>query len=275
MLDLNVIDKWRVQNNNTKNYTFYPDRHKSFPRIDFVFVSPSLIPYMAPIDILPILIFDHSPIMSKIQLSANTDKATRWRYNITLLTNPGFLTSLKAELMEFLVINRTECDNPQILWEITKCFIRGFCISFSFTLSKARNKHFNELEKQIKILENIQKQNFKDDKATQLSSLKGEYNALSLLKAEFIFHRMRQRYYFDAETPSRLLALRLKECESKASISAIKDNTGTVSTDPNYKHYDAPQCKAFPDGLNLPAISQTDKQVLDSPLELEELPTAL
>ncbi len=29
--------------------------------------------------------------------------------------------------------------DPQILWETTKCAIRGFCISFSSTLAKAKN----------------------------------------------------------------------------------------------------------------------------------------
>ncbi len=76
--------------------------------------------------------------------------------------------------------------DPQIMWETTKCAIRGFCISFSSTLAKA----------------------------------------------EFILHRTRQKYYFKSERPSHLLALRLKECESKAYISAIKSSDDQVTTNP-------------------------------------------
>ncbi len=45
-------------------------------------------------------------------------------------------------------------------------------------------------------------------------------------------HRTRQKYYFESERPSHLLALRLKECESKAYISAIKSSDDQVTTNP-------------------------------------------
>ncbi len=112
--------------------------------------------------------------------------------------------------------------DPQILWETTKCAIRGFCISFSSTLAKAKTHQFTQLENKIQSLQNLQKQHFTEQQATQLSSLKEEYDLLSHSKAEFILHRTRQKYYFESERPSHLLALRLKECESKAYISTIK-----------------------------------------------------
>ncbi len=68
--------------------------------------------------------------------------------------------------------------------------------------------------------------------ATQLSSLKEEYDLLSHSKVEFILHRTRQKYYFESERPSHLLALRLKECESKAYISTIKSSDDQVTTNP-------------------------------------------
>ncbi len=61
-----------------------------------------------------------------------------------------------------------------------------------------------------------------------MSSLKEEYDLLSHSKAEFIL----QKYYFESETPSHLLALRLKECESKAYISAIKSSYDQITTNP-------------------------------------------
>ncbi len=100
--------------------------------------------------------------------------------------------------------------DPQILWETTKCAIRGFCISFSSTLSKAKTHQFTQLENKIQSLQNLQKTCFTEQQATQLSSLKKEYDLLSHSKAEFILHRPRQKYYFESERPSHLLALRLK-----------------------------------------------------------------
>ncbi len=70
--------------------------------------------------------------------------------------------------------------------ETTKCAIRGFCISFSSTLAKARTHQFTQLENKIQSLQNLQKQHFTEQQATQLSSLKEEYDLLSHSKAEFI-----------------------------------------------------------------------------------------
>ncbi len=82
--------------------------------------------------------------------------------------------------------------DPQILWETTKCAIRGFCISFSSTLAKAKTHQFTQLENKIQSLQNLQKQHFTEQQATQLSSLKEEYDLLSHSKVEFILHRTRQ-----------------------------------------------------------------------------------
>ncbi len=82
--------------------------------------------------------------------------------------------------------------DPQILWETTKCAIRGYCISFSSTLAKAKTHQFTQLENKIQSLQNLQKQHFTEQQATQLSSLKEEYDLLSHSKAEFILHRTRQ-----------------------------------------------------------------------------------
>ncbi len=126
--------------------------------------------------------------------------------------------------------------DPQILWETTKCAIRRFCISFSSTLAKAKTHQFTQLENNIQnniqSLQNLQFFFFTEQQATQLSSLKEEYDLLSHSKAEFILHRTRQKYYFESERRSNLLALRLKECESKAYISAIKSLDDQVTTNP-------------------------------------------
>ncbi len=122
--------------------------------------------------------------------------------------------------------------DPQILWKTSKCVIRGFCIYLSSTLAKAKLHQFTQLENKIQSLQNLQKQRFTEQQATQLSSLKEEYDLLSHSKEEFILHGTRQKYYFESERPSHLLALRLKECESKAYISAIKSSDDQVTTNP-------------------------------------------
>ncbi len=52
------------------------------------------------------------------------DLCPRWRFNISLLSNQTFITSLKEYIKEFLEINMPSDVDPQILWETTKCAIR-------------------------------------------------------------------------------------------------------------------------------------------------------
>ncbi len=140
--ELNLIDLWRIQNTKAKDFTFFSNRHKTFSRIDYIFLSPSLILSNSSISI-------HSAVLCSVPLSDVKAKSPRWHFNISLLSNQTFITSLKEYIKEFLEINMPSDVDPQILWEMTKCAIRGFCISFSSTLAKAKTHQFTQLENKI------------------------------------------------------------------------------------------------------------------------------
>ncbi len=100
--ELNLIDLWRIQNIKAKDFTFFSNRHKTFSRIDYIFLSPSLISSNSSISILPILLSDHSAVLCSVPLSDIKAKSPRWRFNISLLSNQTFITSLKEYIKEFL-----------------------------------------------------------------------------------------------------------------------------------------------------------------------------
>ncbi len=93
--ELNLIALWRIQNTKSKDFTFFSNRHKTFSRIDYIFLSPSLILSNSSISILPILLSDHSDVLCSVPLSDVKAKSPRWRFNISLLSNQTFITSLK------------------------------------------------------------------------------------------------------------------------------------------------------------------------------------
>ncbi len=159
--ELNLIDLWRIQNTKAKDFTFFSNRHKTFSRIDYIFLSPSLISSNSSISILPILLSDHSAVLcsgSSFRCQAKSPRLAL--FNISLLSNQTFITSLKNILRTFL---KLICPLMWILkycGETTKCAIRGFCISFSSTLAKARTHQFTQLENKIQSLQNLQKTKF-------------------------------------------------------------------------------------------------------------------
>ncbi len=81
----------------------------------------------------------------------------------------------------------------------------------------------------------------------------------------------------------------MKECESKAYISAIKSSDDQVTTNPvtindifkgfytnkAETDFDELICSQYLDKLELPRISQIDKESLEAPLSLEELHVSL
>lgn len=93
--ELNLADPWRIKNGNAKAYTFYSTRHKSFSRIDYILVDPPLIQHISTIDILPILISDHSPVTCNITIGVKFPKVSRWRFNNMLLYDTSFLDQLR------------------------------------------------------------------------------------------------------------------------------------------------------------------------------------
>ncbi len=93
--ELNLIDLWRIQNTKSKDFTFFLI-DKTFSRIDYIFLSPSLISSNSSISILPILLSDHSAVLCSVPLSDVKAKSPRWRFNISLLSNQTFITSLRA-----------------------------------------------------------------------------------------------------------------------------------------------------------------------------------
>uniref|UniRef100_A0A671NCF5 Endonuclease/exonuclease/phosphatase domain-containing protein n=1 Tax=Sinocyclocheilus anshuiensis TaxID=1608454 RepID=A0A671NCF5_9TELE len=60
----------------------------TFSRIDYIFVSPQLNQLTTSVDILPIIISDHAPVLYTVELTRNPAKrAHRWHFNTTLLQN--------------------------------------------------------------------------------------------------------------------------------------------------------------------------------------------
>lgn len=177
-----------------------------------------------------------------------------------------------------------------MLWEVTKCYLRGNCIAFSSKAKRLKNKLFDYLEQEIRSLEHQQTQSFSEEAAQNLSLLKKEYNSLSMSKAEFIIHRTKQNYYFPSDRTSHLVALRLKETESKANIDMLRNSDGKIVTYPRainntFKAFystlyssevviDRHICKTFLKNLNLPILPEEDRDLLEEPLWLEEFHNA-
>lgn len=232
LTNLNLFDAWRSHHPDVRDYTFFSSSHKTFSRIDHVFLSQSLSPAVHSCSILPMTISDHNPVQIEIDVGIKIKKSPRWRFNTTLLQNETFLTEFKTGLLDFLSINRDSVSDPIFVWMATKGFIRSFCISFSSNLNKVRNQRVKILEQRCNILEGQLKTCYSRSVENSLTAAKHELNDILRRKAEFLIHRVRQTYYFHGSRPSKLLALKLKQSEKYASIHSIRSPSGEIVFDP-------------------------------------------
>lgn len=285
--DLDLIDVWRVQNPSVKDYTFFSSRHKTFSRIDYTLVSVDLLPVVHSIEFLPRHLSDHNPIISTFNYGKIRNKATRWRFNSSLLKNENFLSQLRPKLEEFIGLNKISVADITVVWAAIKGFLRNYAIGFSSHLHRNRLQKISNLEEQCKNLENALKINYTVTRENELKTKQSELNDLLRSRAEFMIHATKHKYYAEGSRPSHLLALTLKQQEAKRSIPAIRCvKRGVVSSteeiNETFKNYfkelytcgSVPSEKDFIDffnGLELPTLSSEDSELLDSPITLVEL----
>lgn len=135
-----------------KTSLFFPDRHQSFSRIDFIFVSKNLLERVS------------------------TDM--RWRFNTSLLRSESFVNQLEYGLREFISFNKHSVEDPRILWDSVKGYIRSNCISFASNLNKTRQRRALELECELGQLEGVMHNNVSPDLTAQRNKIKEELNSL-------------------------------------------------------------------------------------------------
>ena len=197
MSDLSLIDLYRFFKPNSKEFTFFSNRHKTYSRIDYILVSNAISSKFTKAEIWPAMISDHSSVFGKFCLVGSTQTPKRWRFNITLLQNADFCTKFLSELDDFLSFNEGSVDDPRILWDAIKGFIVSFSTSFSSHLKKSKLAKISELEGKIATLERQLQQEFSDSKAQTLQTVRIELGALLRQRAEFMIQRSRRNYYFN------------------------------------------------------------------------------
>jgi len=158
MAEHDMIDVWRCQHGNDKEYTWFshrrpkgkrsidPNVQKEYEyiacRLDFFIVPFNMQQNVTYNKILAGFHSDHA----LVALSLNMNKISRgrgfWKINTSLLENSDYLEEIGR------TIDNTPLENPNtpagLLWEQTKCNIRRDSISFSHRL---RKKHKDDLIK--------------------------------------------------------------------------------------------------------------------------------
>lgn len=104
--DNSLIDIWRLTNPNEREYTFFPNCHKTYSRIDMILISNSMTRQVLQCKIHAIALSDHAAVELGIDINNDNERKGRWRHNTSLLLNETFKLSIKVEFMSFFEINK-------------------------------------------------------------------------------------------------------------------------------------------------------------------------
>lgn len=156
---------------------------------------------------------DHHAIKAKFVLPTTKTKAPRWRFNTTLISKDEFCSQLKSKLQEFISFNIDSVEDFRFVWEAIKGFIKDNVTSFASFSNRSRRLKIAELERQLAFLEKAQQNSFCATRASQVSLVKSELNALLRVEAEFLIQRSREHHYFNGSKPSHELTMQLRSNE--------------------------------------------------------------
>ncbi len=288
MVELGLVDIWRLKHPKERDYTHFSGVHKSYSRRDFFCISKQDAYKAVESHIEPAAVSDHGPVILSLRLSQE-NPTKHWRLNVSLLNNLEIVQNIKDELENFLEHNDNGEVSVSTLWDTAKAVLRGKIIALSSKLKKEREKIQFELEESIKNLEQQHKRTKDDSILKALNQNKQKLNELLTHKAEGALRFSNQKYYEPGNRASRLLAFQLRKAKasrvvqrivcpsSKKQMSHPKDIVETFAA--YYKKlYDSPETennvetiRNFLDPLKSTKLDENDAKAMAEPITENEI----
>lgn len=156
---------------------------------------------------------DHKGVLCYSAFSSSPSRATRLRFNTTLLENQDFQSQFIDNLGEFLEFNLGSVSDHRILWDSVKGCIRSNAILFASNQCKARSFRLQKLEADLARIDTALSANFSEYLYTRYELVKKEINLILKQQSEFQIHRTKQCNYFHGSRPSHLLAMKIRSNE--------------------------------------------------------------
>lgn len=289
--EIGLVDIWRHLNPSTQSFTFHSLPHSSMSRIDYIFISRHLAHLVEKSDIGVIAISDHAPVSLEMQPPRPLKQTIYWKLNRLLLFDDNFIKLLEEQTDLYLNINDKEDADPRIVWDAYKAYMRGVIISYTSRKKKERLILQNDLEIKIKRLEEEYYASKSDEVLKELKTSRDRLSDLITRKAEKDMLFAQQRLFEFGNKPNKFLARLANNAPPKFFISAVKDDNGQRHMDNNYinecfrqfyeelysSETDCDKLKDcyFLNSLNIPRLTEDQANLLEGPITLLEIDTAI
>ena len=150
--EMQLNDIWRLENPFSKRYTWKKHRGSLSRRLDYIFISDSLVQFAQDSDITFLGFSDHSAVSLVLNFTAFNRGPSTFKMNVNVLKNTDFIDKVKEEIYD--LYNRLkEVLNPHLIWECIKAQIKALGRRYSIADKKDRNSKRMALQSEVTDLE--------------------------------------------------------------------------------------------------------------------------
>lgn len=151
-------DIWRHQHPKERDYSFFPDRHASHSRLDYILASTSIVQNFVDSNIGLKTWSDHAWIEATLHLRNFRRQKPQWKLNSNLLFVEPLHSEFEQEIDDYLKNNSNGEVSEAMVWDALKSVLRGKFIALTAAYLKEKRKHCEELLSNIERLESVHKQ---------------------------------------------------------------------------------------------------------------------
>lgn len=223
-----LVDIWRMQHQNIRDYTFYSPVHATYSRLDLFFVEHRYVEEVEGTSIGPMTFSDHAPVSLQIKLSKHETRSSSWILNEDLLHDEKIDKLIKEELEFYFKVNTAEETSETMVWEAHKAYIRGIMIKAGVEKKRSQGETFRVLQEEIIKLEQHHKK--KGDSETLAKLFRSREAIRQLIEQENRkkYNLVKKERYVGSNRPGRLLAKILSKKKNNKYIDKIRSRTNEI-----------------------------------------------
>lgn len=169
-MDLFLVDAWRLLHPSERDYTYYSPAHKSYSRIDYIFLSQTLLDLNPTSKIGLKLWPDHAPMHVTLGRLPQRICRSAWRLNDNLLTDTVCTAAVSTAITDFVQSHTRDETSTMNTWETLKCVLGGIFIQRGSRLKRARTEVITRLFTLIASLDSMHKLTLEPKTLVELSN---------------------------------------------------------------------------------------------------------
>ena len=221
---LELTDSWRALHLEDKEYTWSRNLPFIARRIDYIFISNSLVENLQESKILSVPFTDHRAVETSLSFHNFTKGPSYWKFNNSLLTDQVYLEETNEYIEEIKV--ETLGLEPHSRLEMCKIKIKENTINYCKKKAKSRKNKITDIENNLNKIEVKLSQNVEETLIKQKNDLKAELEIIATEKANGAQIRSRTKYIEQGEKQTKYFLNLEKIRSNNNTITCLKNDQG-------------------------------------------------